>query len=67
MYKRQPAYSPGDAVNLQAGLGVMIDLRSSWRLMLNSGVTFLDSALTRSPIVEEDRVYSGFMALTRLL
>jgi outer membrane protein len=63
----RPAYRPGDAVNLQAGLGVMIDLRSSWRLMVNGGVTFLDSALTRSPIVEEDRVYSGFMALTRLL
>ena len=63
----RPAYRPGDAFNLQAGLGVMIELRSSWRLMLNGKTTFLDSALSRSPIVEEERVYSGFMALTRLL
>ena len=63
----RPAYRPGDAVNLELGLNLFVELSGAWRILVNGSVTFLDRALTESPLVDESQVFGSFMAITRLL
>ncbi|MBN1557039.1 MAG: MipA/OmpV family protein [Lentisphaerae bacterium] len=62
----RPAYRVGDAFNLQAGLDLFFELTDSVRFILNGQAEFLDAAITASPIVEDDIVFSGFSALNYL-
>lgn len=62
----RPAYAPGDALAPEAGLGGFVELRRGWRVVLAGSVTWLPSAITDSPIVGEDRVWSDFAALNRV-
>lgn len=62
----RPAYRPGDAVNLEAGVNLFVELSRDWRLMLNGSVAFLPGEITDSPIVEQSQVYSCFVAVNRL-
>ena len=60
----RPAYAPGDSLNLELGLRTSVEITRSWRLILDFGAQFLDDAIGRSPIVEEDVLYQGFAALS---
>jgi MipA family protein len=62
----RPAYDPGDAVNLELGGAMFVELRGQWRVILSGRIIFLDSALTDSPIVGQSKVLGGFGAVTRL-
>lgn len=63
----RPAYQPGDAVSLEGGVNLFIELSGAWRIILNANVTRLPSELTASPIVDQAWVSSGFAAVNRLL
>lgn len=61
----RPAYRPGDAIALEAGIGLFVELPGAWRVIANGGVSFLPSEITASPIVDQSRVYNTFVAITR--
>jgi outer membrane protein len=60
----RPAYDTGSAVSFQAGFGSFIELTEDWRIILNLSAEFLPEEISNSPIVGEDRVVSGFAAIT---
>ena len=60
----RPAYSVGNSVSLEAGIGGFVELTENWRVTLNIAVEFLDDEVTDSPIVDDDRVVKGFATLT---
>ncbi len=62
----RPAYHPGDAVNIEMGGALFVELHGNWRIILSGSVTFLASAITASPVVDESEVFSGFAAVNRL-
>jgi outer membrane protein len=62
----RPAYRPGDALELEAGLTLFIELSGTWRILLSGSATFLPAELADSPLVDQAQVYNGFLAITRL-
>lgn len=62
----RPAYEPGSVVTVNYGLGLFIELRGAWRIILRGNMAHLPSALTQSPIVDQSQVFSGFAAVNRL-
>ena len=62
----RPAYQPGDAVNVEYGLGLFIELRGAWRIILRGSAARLPSHITESPIVDQSQVFTGFAAVNRL-
>jgi outer membrane protein len=61
----RPAYHPGDAVNLEAGVTIFRELYENWQIILSSSVVFLPSTLKDSPIVDQSHVFKSFAAVTR--
>ena len=59
----RPAYRPGDAVNLEPGLGVSAEWRGAWRLVANGSLEFLAAELRASPLVDESAVFHFFGAV----
>lgn len=59
----RPAYRPGHAFNLEAGLGLTLPLFRAWRVILNGSVEFLAENLRNSPLVDESQVYHLFGAV----
>lgn len=57
------AYSAGDTFSIEVALMMFIELTPSWIAILNVGVEFLDDRITNSPIVSEDQIFSGFVAV----
>jgi outer membrane protein len=64
--EKRPAYRPGSAMVVKYGLGVFIELKGAWRIILRGAVAHLPSDLTGSPIVDQSRVVNGFAAVNRL-
>lgn len=62
----RPAYEPGEAVDVEAGVSLFWELSGAWRIILNGTVTFLPPAITDSPIVDQAQVFSCFGAFNRL-
>jgi outer membrane protein len=62
----RPAYRPGDAVDLEAGVNLFVELSGAWRILLNGSVEFLPAEITDSPIVDQSQVFNCFGAITRL-
>jgi outer membrane protein len=60
----RPAYDVGDALSLELGIGSFIELSREWRIVADFSVEFLPNNVTRSPIVADDTVLKGFLALT---
>lgn len=56
-------YRPDGAVNLELGLGMAVEWREAWRVMLNGSVEFLAKELRDSPLVDESTVFRGFFAV----
>lgn len=59
----RPAYELDEAINLEVGLGVFIELSRDWLVILNASVERLDDQVTDSPIVDEDTLVKGFAAI----
>ena len=59
MTPSRPEYHPGSVVNTWAGFTVGYRLSPQWLLTSTVGLEFLDSAVTASPIVERDRLWSA--------
>lgn len=60
----RPAYSVGNSVSLETGIGGFVELTENWRVAFSLAVEFLDDDVTDSPIVDDDRVTKGFAAVT---
>ncbi|SDK25374.1 MipA/OmpV family protein [Microbulbifer yueqingensis] len=60
----RPAYSVGDSFTVEVGVGGLYELTRNWRVILAVAAEELDSDITDSPIVEDDRVIKGFAAIT---
>lgn len=56
----RPEYRPGDAINVEAGLGVVAEVVGAWRILVNGSAEFLAPELWASPLVEESQVYHFF-------
>lgn len=57
------AYELESVLNYEVGLNVDVALTRHWSLMTEARVEFLNSDIQNSPIVEDDRLYSGFCGL----
>ena len=59
----RPEYELEDILSLEAGLGSFVEITRDWRIVLNVAVEFFDDEVSDSPIVVEDSVIKGFIAL----
>ena len=59
----RPAYRPGDAVNVELGLGLSAEWAGAWRVIANGSVEFLANELRESPLVERGWVSRAFVAV----
>ncbi|MGM0451960.1 MAG: MipA/OmpV family protein [Thermodesulfobacteriota bacterium] len=60
---RRPAYTPDDAFTMKVGTGVFMEVLTDWWMVLSTGVEFLGSEITDSPIVSKDHLLKGFFAV----
>jgi outer membrane protein len=60
----RPAYEVGDTWTVEAGVSSFIELSRSWRIVFDVAVEFLPDEVSDSPIVADDHVVRGFIALT---
>ena len=65
MTPSRPEYQPGSVVNTWAGFTVGYRLSPQWLLTSTVGLEFLDSAVTASPIVDRDQLWSASVGLAR--
>jgi outer membrane scaffolding protein for murein synthesis (MipA/OmpV family) len=59
----RPEYSPGAATNTSLSMTLGYELTSRWLLKAMVGVEFLDSAITKSPLVDRDQLWSASVGL----
>ena len=59
----RPEYEPGSTVNPYVAIRVGYRLNERWMITGKIGVEFLDSAITDSPIVDKDRLWSTSIGL----
>jgi outer membrane scaffolding protein for murein synthesis (MipA/OmpV family) len=59
----RPAYQPEAATTIWAGFTLGYELTPQWLLSTTVGVEFLDSAVTSSPIVDRDKLWSASIGL----
>lgn len=59
----RPAYAPGATTTVGLGISGFAELTEDWRAILSVRGEFLDSKVRRSPIVADDTVLAGFVAL----
>ena len=59
----RPEYEPGSAVNPFLAIRAGYRLNERWMITGKVGVEFLDSAITDSPIVDKDRIWSTTIGL----
>jgi len=58
-----PAYEVGAAMNASASVMLGYQVAPKWLLQVSLGLEWLDDAVSRSPIVTKDRVWSGSVGL----
>lgn len=59
----RPAYEVGETWTVEAGVNSFIELSRDWRIVFDLAVEFLPDAVTDSPIVADEHVLRGFIAL----
>ena len=59
----RPAYSAKAGINLALQSFLMVDLSESWHLQANLRLDYLDDTISDSPIVEDDWMVSGMLAI----
>lgn len=56
-------YEPGSTLNYSIGFSLGYELAPKWLLKASLGLEFLDSAISASPLVDKDRLWSGSIGL----
>lgn len=59
----RPEYEPGAVMNVELGFTLGYELTPQWLLTTTVGLEFLDSAVTASPIVGRDKLWSASVGL----
>ena len=59
----RPAYDPGAALNYTFGFTLGYELTSKWLLRTTIGLEYLDSAISQSPIVDKEQLWSVSVGL----
>lgn len=59
----RPAYRLDDTFNVEFGLGTYVEITRKFAVILSFSVELLDDDIKNSPIVDEDYVVNGFMAV----
>ncbi len=57
-------YRPGDAINIEPGLGMSAEWLGSWNLVMNISAEFLAKRLRSSPLVDKSVEYHMFGAMS---
>jgi MipA family protein len=60
----RPAYHLDDTFCVESGCGLFIEITRNWLIILRVSAEFFDSEITRSPLVSETYVLSGFGAVS---
>lgn len=60
----RPAYAPASTLNTELGVGAFVEITERWRLVADLGVQLLDDDIEASPIVDDDVLLQGFLAVT---
>jgi outer membrane protein len=63
----RPAYELGEAINLEVGLGVSVEITPTVLFMIRASMEYLDDEITESPIVADDYLIKGMASLSYLL
>jgi outer membrane protein len=63
----RPAYRLDSTFTADVGMAVLYEITTDWLIVMNVAVEFLDDEITDSPIVEEDYVVKGFIAINYIL
>jgi hypothetical protein len=63
VFPERPAYEPGAALSYKIGFSLGYELTPKWLLKTSLGLEFLDSAISASPLVGKDRLWSGSIGL----
>lgn len=59
----RPIYEPGSATNVSVEMQLGYELNPRWLLKTRVGLEFLDSAVSESPIINRDQLWSGSVGL----
>ena len=59
----RPAYRVDAVFTADVGVGILYEITTDWLLIMNVAVEFFDNEITDSPIVNEDYVIKGFLAV----
>ncbi len=59
----RPEYQLDDTLNVVIGLGTFIEITRNFMVIMNFNAEFLDEDIRNSPIVSENYVINGFMAV----
>lgn len=59
----RPAYDPGAALSYTLGFTLGYELTSKWLLRTTIGLEHLDTSISRSPIVDKERLWSASVGL----
>jgi len=59
----RPEYSSGNALSLETGLVMFIEITSDWLVIARGSIEFLPDEIVDSPIVSKDILYKGFAAV----
>jgi len=60
----RPAYMLDWVINMEAGLGLFVEITDDWLVAVNTTLEYLDSEVIDSPIVEEEYIIKGLAVLT---
>ncbi|MFK8015628.1 MAG: MipA/OmpV family protein [Gammaproteobacteria bacterium] len=59
----RPAYRVGSSISTDIGINALIELSERWRGVVSVSAESLPDEITDSPIVDEDRLITGFAAI----
>ena len=59
----RPAYEPGASWSPEIGLGALVEVTRNWLIIGSLGMELLERDIRQSPIVSEDYVLKGFLAV----
>ena len=62
----RPAYAIDDTLSFEAGVSLLIEVTRDWLVVSKIGIELLDREVRGSPIVADDYVVKGFMAISYL-
>jgi len=59
------AYTSSSAINPFAGVMISTGFSDKWRVIARAGLEWLDSTITRSPVVDETYTFAGMLGIAR--